>query len=116
MDTRGWGGTLYRYRTEAAQEAIRQYQALATQHQLTLTELSLRWCKQRDMITTTLVGHTNTQQLDETIHILTTKQDLSPELMWEIDRIHMKNRLPLFTNSNTGSDWFNEGVIGERIP
>jgi hypothetical protein len=36
--------------------------------------------------------------------------------MWEIDRIHMKNRLPLFSNSRTGKDWYGEGVIGENIP
>lgn len=116
MDTRGWGGTLYRYRTEAAQEAIIEYDKLAKANKLSLTELSLRWCKQRDLITTTLLGHTNMAQLKETMDILTKKDDLSPELMWEIDRIHMRNRLPLFSSTRTGKDWFGEGEIGEPIP
>jgi len=116
MDTRGWGGTLYRYRTEAAQEAIVQYSKLANLNGMSLTELSLRWCKQRDLITTTLVGHTSMQQLKETLDIFTKKDDLSQELMWEIDRIHMKNRLPLFSSNRVGKDWFGEGEIGEPIP
>mmetsp|Transcript_17404 Transcript_17404/g.19498 ORF Transcript_17404/g.19498 Transcript_17404/m.19498 type:complete len:117 (-) Transcript_17404:1128-1478(-) len=116
MDTRGWGGTLYRYRTEAAQEAIVQYSKLANLNGMSLTELSLRWCKQRDLITTTLVGHTSMQQLKETLDILTKKEDLSQELMWEIDRIHMKNRLPLFSSNRVGKDWLGEGEIGEPIP
>jgi aryl-alcohol dehydrogenase-like predicted oxidoreductase len=65
MDTRGWGGTLYRYRTEAAQEAIREYAALARANQMSLTELCLRWNRQRDLVTTTLLGHTNIDQLRE---------------------------------------------------
>eukprot|EP00957_Ditylum_brightwellii_P009050 683852-Ditylum_brightwellii.AAC.1 len=52
MDTRGWGGTLYRYRTEAAQSAIREYEKIAVANGMSLTELSLRWCKQRSLITT----------------------------------------------------------------
>ena len=67
MDTRGWGGTLIRYRTEAAQDAIREYNKIAKANKMSLTELSLRWCKQRDLITTTLLGHTNMNQLKETL-------------------------------------------------
>lgn len=116
MDTRGWGGTLYRYRTEAALEAINDYAKLAKANKMTLTELSLRWTRQRDLITTTLLGHTNLKQLQETLDSLTKKVDLSPELMWEVDRIHMRNRLPLFSNAHVGKDWFGEGEIGEPIP
>jgi len=41
MDTRGWSGTLYRYRTEAAQNAIQEYKDIAEKHDMTLTEMSL---------------------------------------------------------------------------
>lgn len=116
MDTRGWGGTLIRYRTEEAQEAIQQYSKIAKANKMSLTELSLRWCKERDLITTTLLGHTNINQLKETLDILSTKETLPADVMWEIDRVHMKNRLPLFSNSRTGKDWYGEGVIGENIP
>ena len=116
MDTRGWGGTLYRYRTEAAQEAIRDYAALAKKNGMSLTELSLRWNRQRDLLTTTLLGHTSMDQLKETIDIFAKNKPLSEEIMWEIDRVHMRNRLPLFSSNRVGKDWYGEGEIGEPIP
>ena len=90
MDTRGWGGTLYRYRTDAARDAMVDYAALAKANGMSLTELSLRWCRQRGMLTTTLLGHTNMGQLKETLDIFTKKEALPDQLMWEIDRIHSK--------------------------
>lgn len=116
MDTRGWGGTLYRYRTEAAQQAIQEYAELAKANKMSLTELSLRWNRQRDMVTTTLLGHTSMDQLRESLDIFVKKEPLPDDLMWEIDRIHMRNRLPLFSSSRVGKDWFGEGEIGEPIP
>ena len=38
------------------------------------------------------------------------------EVLWEIDRVHMRNRLPIFASTRTGADWFGEGEIGEPIP
>lgn len=102
MDTRGWGTTLYRYRTDAAQRAIREYQQLLTTKKYRsvvkggLTELSLRWCRQRSLLTATLVGHSNLQQLQDSVRYFSIVEPLPEELLWEIDRIHMKNRLPLF--------------------
>jgi aryl-alcohol dehydrogenase-like predicted oxidoreductase len=116
MDTRGWGSTLYRYRTEAAQAAIIEYDKIAKANKMSLTELSLRWCKQRDLLTTTLLGHTSTKQLKETLDIFAMKEPLSEQIMWDIDRIHMRNRLPLFSSERVGRDWNGEGEIGERIP
>ena len=69
-----------------------------------------------DLVTTTLLGHTNIDQLRETMEIFTMKDPLSEDLMWEIDRIHMRNRLPLFSNNQVGKDWNGEGAIGEPIP
>lgn len=116
MDTRGWGGTLYRYRTEAAVQAIGQYNALAQQAGMSLTELSLRWCKQRTLLTTTLVGHSNLAQLQESLRIWGKDEALPDDLLWEIDRVHMQNRLPLFSSTRVGKDWYGEGEIGETIP
>ena len=116
MDTRGWGGTLYRYRTEAAQEAIADYAKLAKANKMSLTELALRWNRQRDMLTTTLLGHTSMAQLKETLDIFSIKDPLPEDLMWEIDRIHMRNRLPLFSSNHVGKDGYGEGEIGEPIP
>jgi len=116
MDTRGWGGTLYRYRTEAAQQAIQEYSKIASKHKMSLTELSLRWTRQRSLITTTLVGHSNMKQLEECIKYFTMKEPLSEDIMWEIDMVHMRNRLPIFSSNRVGKDWLGEGEIGEPIP
>ena len=116
MDTRGWGGTLYRYRTEAAQSAIQEYSKIAKATGISLTELSLRWCRQRSLITTTLVGHSNLKQLQESLKFFKMKDPLPDQVMWDIDMVHMKNRLPIFSSNRVGRDWFGEGEIGEPIP
>ena len=116
MDTRGWGGTLFRYRTEAAQEAIRDYARIAEKYKMPLTELALRWCRQRSLVTTTLVGHSSMDQLDQSLKYFSMREPLSRDILWEIDTIHMRNRLPIFSNSRVGSDWYGEGEIGETIP
>lgn len=116
MDTRGWGNTLFRYRSETAVAAIQEYDAIARKNGMSLTELSLRWCRQRSLVTTTLVGHSNRKQLEESVKYFTIKETLSKDIMWEIDRVHMKNRLPIFSNEHVGSAWDGEGEIGETIP
>ena len=83
---------------------------------MSLPELSLRWCRQRSLITTTLVGHTNMDQLQQSIDFFTQSKSLGDDIMWEIDRVHMKNRLPIFSSNRVGKDWDGEGEIGERIP
>lgn len=85
MDDFGWGQTLYRYRTEAAKEAISDYAKIAKDAGIPLTELSLRWCRQRPLITTTLVGHSNLEQLQQSIEYFTKSEPLSDKIMWEID-------------------------------
>ena len=32
------------------------------------------------------------------------------------DRVHMRNRLPIFSSTRVGVDWDGEGQIGEPIP
>ena len=116
MDDFGWSQTLYRYRSDAALSAIKEYEAIAKRAGMSLTELSLRWCRQRSLITTTLVGHTNMEQLQQSIDYFTQSKSLGDDIMWEIDRVHMKNRLPIFSSNRVGKDWDGEGEIGERIP
>lgn len=116
MDTRGWGGTLYRYRTTSAQDAIRDYQKIAERYKMPLTELALRWNRQRSLVTTTLVGHTSMEQLEESIKYFAKNEPLSDEIMWEVDMVHMRNRLPLFSSNQVGKDWNGKGEIGETIP
>jgi len=115
MDDVSWGSTLYRYRSQAAVEAIRSYGALAKEAKMTLTELSLRWARQRRGLSTALVGHTSMAQLEEDLKAYQA-DPLSEQLMWEIDRVHMRNRLPIFSSSATSSGTNGRGLIGEPIP
>lgn len=118
MDTSGWGQTLARYRTPAARRAAKQYFALATKAKMDPLNLALRFPAGRDAVTTSLVGHTSLAQLDASIAAFrrAAKAGLSNQLLWDIDRVHLQNRLPLFALDNAGDDWSNRGIIGERIP
>lgn len=116
MDERGWGQTLYRYRSGPATEATRAYAQLAKANGLSLAELSLRWCRSRQAVTTTLLGHTSMAQLEEDLKFFQSTEPLPANLLWEIDRVHMRNRLPIFASTRVGADWFGEGQIGETIP
>ncbi|CAK0846358.1 unnamed protein product [Prorocentrum cordatum] len=116
MDDLGWGPTLYRYRSDAALDAIKRYAALAKEAGLTQTELALRWSRQRAGVTTTLVGVSSLAQLDEDLAAFRVDKVLPERLMWEIDRVHMRNRLPIFSSEKVQADWDGAGAIGEPIP
>ena len=120
MDDYSWGKTLYRYRSGSASDATREYAKLADEYNMSLTELSLKWCLGRTSVTTSLVGHSGMEQLRETLRFFDTNDEMSkplPEqLLWEIDRVHMRNRLPIFSSDRVGRDWGGAGEIGERIP
>jgi len=115
-DTDSWGRTLYRYRSAPADRATRAYAKLAADNGMSLTELSLRWCRQRQGATTMLLGQTSINQLQEDLAYFRVKEELSPELMWEIDRVHMRNRLPIFSSENVSGLYRGKGEIGETIP
>jgi aryl-alcohol dehydrogenase-like predicted oxidoreductase len=66
MDETGWGQTLYRYRSGPADEATRAYARLAKRSGMSLTELSLRWARQRAAVTTTLLGTSSMAQVAAT--------------------------------------------------
>lgn len=122
MDENGWGQTLYRYRSGPAEEATRAYAKLAKQHGMTLTELCLRWARQRAAVTSSLLGVSSLTQLEEDLSYY-KKDDVAPlprELLWEIDRVHMRNRLPIFASTKVAKDWdegaFGFGEVDEIIP
>ncbi|CAK9089123.1 unnamed protein product [Durusdinium trenchii] len=116
MDDLSWGPTLYRYRSAAALDATKRYAALAKEQKIPLTELALRWAKQRGGMTTALVGHTSMEQLEEDMRAMAKPDALPEKLMWEIDRVHMRNRLPIFSSERTDASSPNSGEIGEPIP
>lgn len=116
MDDYSWGRTLYRYRSAAALEATAAYADLAKKNKMTLTELALRWCKERRGLTSTLLGCSSLAQLQEDLRYFRDPRPLSDDLLWEVDRVHMRNRLPIFSSNRVGKDWDGEGEIGEPIP
>ncbi|CAE7460410.1 tas [Symbiodinium pilosum] len=116
MDTYGWGSTLYRYRSEAAVEAIAAYSALAKKAGISLTELSLRWCRSRRGCTTVLLGTSNMAQLEDDLRFFQKPEALPQDLLFEIDRVHMRNRLPIFSSRHVDAGWQGSGEIGEPIP
>jgi len=122
MDENGWGQTLYRYRSGPADEATRAYAKLARQYGMSLTELSLRWAQQRAACTTSLLGVTSMSQLEEDLSYYRkgAADALPRELLWDIDRVHMRNRLPIFASTRVAKDWdeglFGFGEVDEVIP
>jgi hypothetical protein len=44
------------------------------------------------------------------------KGPLPADLLWEIDRVHMRNRLPIFCSDTVGANAKGRGEIGEPIP
>jgi len=128
MDENGWGRTLYRYRSGPATVATKAYAALAEQAGISLTEMALRWCRGRGAVSSVLLGTSNLDQLEVALKIFTAgptieyKDDdeikcyLPEDLLWEIDRVHMLNRLPIFSSTRTRSDRPGQGEIGEQIP
>ena len=67
MDTRSWGGTLYRYQSNPAKSAISSYSAVAEAAGMSLGELSVRWALQRDGVSTLLMGQSGLEQLEQQI-------------------------------------------------
>jgi len=116
MDDVAWGQTLYRYRSAAAQDATRRYAEIAKKNGMTLTELALRWACTRTGVSSALLGCSTMSQLEEDLKYLSNNKRLPDELMWEIDRVHMRNRLPIFSSERVGADWDGRGEIGEPIP
>ena len=47
---------------------------------------------------------TSMTQLDECLAAFQEPKPLPASLMWEIDRVHMRNRLPVFSSYDVGLD------------
>jgi len=116
MDDFSWGQTLYRYRSDAAVDATKRYAEIAKAAGISLTELALRWVRQRDGVTTALLGQSSLAQLEEDLNAFRVEKALPDRFLWEVDRVHMRNRLPIFSSQRVQPDWNGSGQIGEPIP
>tara|TARA_R110000744_G_scaffold115366_5_gene215932 strand:+ start:10117 stop:11169 length:1053 start_codon:yes stop_codon:yes gene_type:complete len=71
------------YRDNANNDAaVRAYSDIAKRHNITPAHLALAWCEQVNGVTSTIIGATNMQQLEE--NIAAFKQPLTTEVLEEI--------------------------------
>ncbi|MCG7574219.1 aldo/keto reductase [Phaeobacter sp. CNT1-3] len=85
-------GDLGARKTDRAFAAVDAYAALAAEHGLNLTNMSLAWARQRPFMCSVIFGATTEAQLQ---HILDGKDlVLSDEVMAAIDEIHKQHPLP----------------------
>jgi aryl-alcohol dehydrogenase-like predicted oxidoreductase len=75
-----------------ALDAARRYNALARAHGLTPTQLALAFCYTKWQVASTIIGVTSLAQLDEDLEVW--GQQLSAEVLNEIDRIRWETRDP----------------------
>ena len=80
-------GYAQRYNKPNVAAASVAYAKLARDHGLTPTQLALSFVMHRWCVTSTIIGATNMMQLKENIAAWNTT--LSPEVMLEIDRLHL---------------------------
>lgn len=81
-----------RYSSDAAINAVTQYQKLANQYQLSLTQLALRFIAQQPFVSSVILGATNIRQLEENINSLNT--ELPDQLLKKLDKIHIMHPNP----------------------
>ncbi len=85
-------GYAQRYKKPAVPAASAAYAALARHHGLTPTEMALAFVYQRWFVTSTIIGATSMQQLQENIAAWHTQ--LSAELLQQIEDIHLRMMNP----------------------
>ena len=74
-----------RYNSENTREASRLYNEIAKDFGLTLTELALAFIEKQPFVTSTIIGATNLQQLEQNIN--TINVSLSEEIMVEVEKV-----------------------------
>lgn len=74
-----------RYTNENCFKATKLYKDLAESHGLTLTQMAIAFVNQQKLVTSTIIGATTLEQLQENITAFETK--LSPEILAEIEKI-----------------------------
>ncbi len=80
-------GYAQRYKKPNVTPASAAYAALAREHGLTPTQLALAFVFHRWFVTSTIIGATNMTQLKDNIDAWQSK--ISPELMSEIEKLHL---------------------------
>ena len=74
-----------RYNSDQSLQAVALYNDIAKKHNLSLTQLSLAFLQQQKNVTSTIIGATTLEQLQENIDAF--KTILSKEILDEIDLV-----------------------------
>lgn len=78
--------------TEAVNSAVKAYAAIAKQQGMTPAQLALAWCARVDGVTSTIIGATNLQQLEENIQAF--DKTLSTDTLKQIDAVMRRYPVP----------------------
>jgi len=74
-----------RYRVPEVEASIKRYKALAEENNMTLPELALAFTYQQPFLTSSIIGPSSVEQLEQCVKAINTK--LSPEILQKIDAI-----------------------------
>ena len=86
-------GYMSRFNEPRLKDCLTEYQTLALESGTTLTDLSLRFVRDRDFVHSTIIGATTMPQLEENLNAF-TKPPLTEDVNKEIERIYRKYRDP----------------------
>jgi len=78
--------------TEQVNSSVKQLAQLAAEHQMTTAQLALAWCAQVDGVTSTIIGATSLQQLED--NIAAFEFSLSEALLDEISKLLRAHPMP----------------------
>ncbi|MDB5806851.1 MAG: aldo/keto reductase [Betaproteobacteria bacterium] len=81
-----------RWRRPRVVEAARDYAKLARDNGMSPAAMAIAWCKSRWVVTSTIIGTTSVEQMKENLDAFSLT--LSPELLQQIDAIHVRNANP----------------------
>ena len=87
-----WPAFGQRYSKPNVVPAVTAYVALAARHGLRPTQLALGFVRSRWFVSSTIIGASSLAQLQETLQA--TQTPMSPELLGEIDAIHLRYTNP----------------------
>lgn len=85
-------GYMERYRNSPSQAAVRGYAEVAAAHGLTPAQLALAWCYNRQAVTSTIIGATSVEQMNENIEALDI--ELSEEAIKGINEVYLRHTDP----------------------
>lgn len=91
-------GFMERYLQSLNEEAVNEYCTIASEHNLTPTQLALSWCYHNELVASSIIGATTMEQLHENIKSYDIK--LSDEIHGKIAAVYKKYTDPTKARNN----------------